>query len=89
MSIMGEVNHMARELEASRESLVTAERQAALGALVPVVAHNVRNPLASIHLYARMLDEDLADRAPRVFCGRTTRALRCGSTSRRAAASWT
>lgn len=52
------INHMARELEASRESLVTAERQAALGALVPVVAHNVRNPLASIRANAQLIDVD-------------------------------
>ena len=33
------------------------ERQAALGALVPVVAHNIRNPLASIRASVQVLDE--------------------------------
>ena len=50
-------NHMAQELERSREALVESERAAALGALVPVVAHNIRNPLASIRATAQLLDE--------------------------------
>lgn len=52
------INGMARDLAASRDALVEKERQAALGALVPVVAHNIRNPLASIRATAQMIDED-------------------------------
>jgi C4-dicarboxylate-specific signal transduction histidine kinase len=55
------INQMAAELAASRDELVEKERQAALGALVPVVAHNIRNPLASIRASAQILDP--ADRA--------------------------
>jgi signal transduction histidine kinase len=50
------INHMAQELAAKRDALVESERQAALGALVPVVAHNIRNPLASIRANAQMLE---------------------------------
>jgi signal transduction histidine kinase len=50
------INQMARDLAASRDALVETERQAALGALVPVVAHNIRNPLASIRATAQVLD---------------------------------
>ncbi len=50
------INHMAQELAASRDALVESERQAALGALVPVVAHNIRNPLASIRANAQLLE---------------------------------
>jgi signal transduction histidine kinase len=50
------INHMAQELAASRKALVESERQAALGALVPVVAHNIRNPLASIRANAQLLE---------------------------------
>lgn len=50
------INHMAQELAASRNALVQSERQAALGALVPVVAHNIRNPLASIRANAQLLE---------------------------------
>lgn len=49
------INHMASELAASRDALVDSERQAALGALVPVVAHNIRNPLAAIRASAQLL----------------------------------
>jgi signal transduction histidine kinase len=51
------INRMAQELARSRAALVEHERQAALGALVPVVAHNIRNPLASVRAAAQMLDE--------------------------------
>ena len=36
---------------------VESERRAALGALVPVVAHNIRNPLASIRATAQLVDD--------------------------------
>lgn len=51
------INSMAHDLAASRDALVEKERQAALGALVPVVAHNIRNPLASIRATAQVIDE--------------------------------
>ncbi|HTT08606.1 MAG TPA: HAMP domain-containing sensor histidine kinase [Gammaproteobacteria bacterium] len=50
------VNHMAGELLRSRDALVESEKNSALGALVPVVAHNIRNPLASIRASAQLLD---------------------------------
>ena len=57
---------MTRKLAEVQRTLVESERQAALGALVPVVAHNIRNPLASIRATAQMMDaagagEDLAE----------------------------
>ncbi len=51
------INTMASDLEASRSALVESEKQAALGALIPVVAHNIRNPLASIRATAQVLDD--------------------------------
>lgn len=59
--IAASVNRMAADLAASRDALVETEKQAALGALVPVVAHNIRNPMASIRATAQML-EDPADK---------------------------
>jgi nitrogen fixation/metabolism regulation signal transduction histidine kinase len=50
------INTMAKELSESRDALVENERQAALGSLVPVVAHNIRNPLASIRATAQLLE---------------------------------
>lgn len=55
------INRMATDLAESRDALIESEKQAALGALVPVVAHNIRNPLASIRATAQVL-EDLDDR---------------------------
>lgn len=50
------INTMSSELSASRLKLVHAEKQAMLGSLVPVVAHNIRNPLASIRATAQIID---------------------------------
>jgi nitrogen-specific signal transduction histidine kinase len=50
------INQMSRELADSRDALVDSERQATLGSLVPVVAHNIRNPLASIRATGQLLD---------------------------------
>ncbi len=57
-TLAGSINDMARDLAASRDALLAKERQAALGALVPVVAHNIRNPLASIRASAQVADFD-------------------------------
>lgn len=56
------ITEMGAELERSRDALIDSERQAALGGLVPVVAHNIRNPLASIRASAQLLDYE---RGPR------------------------
>ena len=52
------ISHMAGELERSRDNLVERERQTALGALVPVIAHNIRNPLASIRATAQLITSE-------------------------------
>jgi signal transduction histidine kinase len=51
-----EINKMAEELSASRDALVRSEKQAAMGLLVPMLAHNIRNPLASIRATAQVMD---------------------------------
>lgn len=52
------INSMADELASNRDKLVEAKKQAALGELVPLVAHNIRNPLAGIRAAAQVtLDE--------------------------------
>lgn len=56
------INQMAAELAASRNSLVRAEKQESLGALVPVLAHNIRNPLASIRATAQVLGDGALER---------------------------
>ncbi|MDR2220161.1 MAG: HAMP domain-containing protein [Methylobacillus sp.] len=50
------INQMADDLARSREALVRSEKQAAQGALVPMLAHNIRNPLAGIRATAQVAD---------------------------------
>lgn len=50
------INEMADQLVISQESLVRTEKQAAQGLLVPMLAHNIRNPLASIRATAQVID---------------------------------
>lgn len=50
------INRMAAELDKSQHALLDQERQAAQGGLIPVIAHNIRNPLAAIRANAQLLD---------------------------------
>jgi signal transduction histidine kinase len=51
------INVMADKLAFSQEALVRTEKQAAQGLLVPMLAHNIRNPLASIRATAQVMDD--------------------------------
>lgn len=53
------VNAMAAALDESRGRLVRAERLATIGELAPYLAHNLRNPLASIRSAAQVTGRDL------------------------------
>ncbi|HEX5539644.1 MAG TPA: HAMP domain-containing sensor histidine kinase [Methylophilaceae bacterium] len=55
------INHMAEELAHSQETLIRTEKQAAQGLLVPMLAHNIRNPLASIRATAQVADSSELD----------------------------
>lgn len=55
------INSMADKLASSQETLVRTEKQAAQGALVPMLAHNIRNPLASIRATAQVIDSPDAE----------------------------
>ncbi len=56
-SLADKVNGMANDLAESRQSLLRAEKQATLGSLVPVLAHNIRNPIAAIRATAQMISD--------------------------------
>ncbi|RMH29956.1 MAG: hypothetical protein D6692_03650 [Planctomycetota bacterium] len=60
--LRGEVRRLSAELREANEALQRSKRLAALGEMAAGIAHEVRNPLGSIGLYARMLEEDLGDR---------------------------
>ena len=55
------INEMAGQLASSQEALVRTEKQAAQGLLVPMLAHNIRNPLASIRATAQVMDDPTHD----------------------------
>lgn len=56
------INKMAEELSLSRDRLIEAKKQAALGELVPLVAHNIRNPLAGIRAVSQLtLDDNVSE----------------------------
>ncbi len=62
--LTGEVARLQRELASANAALQRSRRLAALGEMAAGIAHEIRNPLASIQLYTNMLEEDLADRPP-------------------------
>ena len=55
VTLSQQINNMAIELQANRDELVRTEKQAAMGLLVPMLAHNIRNPLASIRATAAIV----------------------------------
>ncbi|HYG32133.1 MAG TPA: HAMP domain-containing sensor histidine kinase [Methylophilaceae bacterium] len=60
------INQLAEELARSQEALIRTEKQAAQGLLVPMLAHNIRNPLASIRATAQVanspdLDQEIRE----------------------------
>ena len=60
------VNRMAQELGKSQARLVESERLAALGELVGYIAHNIRNPLASMRAAAQV-GRDQVQESPEAF----------------------
>lgn len=59
------VRVLTSELEKERDQRIRLERLAAMGEMSMELAHEIRNPLASIELYASMLDGEFADQIVR------------------------
>ncbi len=60
--LTAEVSRLRAQLRDADEQLQRSRRLAALGEMAAGIAHEIRNPLGSISLYAHMLAEDLEDR---------------------------
>lgn len=59
--LRAEVSRLNAELARAAEELERSRRLAAIGEMAAGIAHEVRNPVGSIKLYARMLEEDLVE----------------------------
>src|SRR5262245_65692518 len=59
--LQGRVQSLTEELEREREERVRLERLAAMGEMAMELAHEIRNPLGSIELYASMLEGEYAE----------------------------
>ena len=57
-----QVRTLETELAEANEQLRRSQQLAALGEMAAGIAHEIRNPLGSIQLYAQVLVEDLEDR---------------------------
>src|SRR5690348_18172058 len=56
------VDMLRKELSEKNRQLERRKRLAALGEMAAGLAHEIRNPLGGIQLYASMLSKDVADR---------------------------
>jgi signal transduction histidine kinase len=65
VALSSAINQMADKLAISQEALIRTEKQAAQGFLVPMLAHNIRNPLASIRATAQVADSNELDQETR------------------------
>ena len=73
-----EVRRLKRQLREADEELQRSRRLAALGEMAAGIAHEVRNPLGSIRLYATLLEEDLGDRPEERRTAARIRQAVCG-----------
>jgi signal transduction histidine kinase len=76
IALQDQVARLQRELAEANAALRRSQALTALGEMAAGIAHEVRNPLASIQLYVQMLAEDLADKpAQSDICGKIGRAV--------------
>jgi signal transduction histidine kinase len=60
-----EFDAMAGAIEEREQKVIRAERLATVGRMAAQITHEVRNPLASIGLYAELLGDEIAERGPK------------------------
>ena len=75
-TLRGEVVRLQTELASTDAQLQRSKRLAALGEMAAGIAHEIRNPLAAIQLYAKMLSDDLSGESiDKVDCGYTANKI--------------
>lgn len=76
VALRQQVARLQGELAEANAQLQRSRSLAALGEMAAGIAHEVRNPLASIQLYIQLLKEDLADRPEQArICEKVDRAV--------------
>lgn len=74
--LQAQVARLREEIADKNRELARRERLAALGSMAAGLAHEIRNPLAGIQLYASLLERDLSDRpAARRLAERISRGV--------------
>ena len=73
-ALQAEVVRLRRELASADAQLQRSKRLSALGEMAAGIAHEVRNPLAAIQLYASMIMQDL-----KAIDGAVNEPLRCAT----------
>ena len=76
-ALQDQVLRLERELAEANAQLHRSRELASLGEMAAGIAHEIRNPLASIQLYAEVLSEDLAELPEQAeLCGKIDRSVR-------------
>jgi len=76
-ALQGEVTRLRAELAEARGQVERSKHLALLGEMAAGIAHEVRNPLGSILLYARLLQEDLHEQPqPLALAGKIAQCVR-------------
>ncbi len=76
-TLRSEVRRLQSELEQANTQLRRSRELAALGEMAAGIAHEIRNPLGSISLYAEAIEEDVADlEGPRELAGKIGSAVK-------------
>jgi len=65
VQLQEQVARLTRDLGEAQAQLERSRRLAALGEMAAGIAHEIRNPLGCIRLYASMLEQDLSNVAPK------------------------
>jgi len=62
--LVREFDAMAAAIQEREQRLIRSERLATVGRMAAQITHEVRNPLASIGLYAELLGDEIAEKGP-------------------------
>ncbi|MCE9581662.1 MAG: sensor histidine kinase [Planctomycetes bacterium] len=74
-ALQGRVAELSRELEEKNRELARKNRLALIGEMAACLAHEIRNPLGGIQMWASILEEDLPEGEARTTLGKMMHGL--------------